>query len=106
VEARVILKLFRRKSESDVQIEQALAKTRQRGVFSEITRLFDRGALDEELYEELEMLLIQADVGVEISDQLVSELRERVNRDRIQLPAEGRGSLREARFEVGALGGR
>ena len=61
----MIMKLFRRKAEPDVQLEQSLEKTRQRGVFSEITRLFDRNVLDDDLYEELEMLLIQADVGVE-----------------------------------------
>ena len=96
----MILKLFRRKTESDVQVEQALAKTRQRGVFSEITRLFDRGSLDEDLYEELEMLLIQADVGVEISDQLVSELRERVRRDRVQSPLDAREILREEMIQL------
>jgi signal recognition particle GTPase len=62
----VILKFFRRKSQPDVQMEQGLEKTR-RGVFLEITRLFERGALDDELYEELEMLLIQADVGWDVS---------------------------------------
>jgi fused signal recognition particle receptor len=96
----VILRLFRRKTDADVQMEQALEKTRKRGVFSEITRLFERGVLDEDLYEELEMLLIQADVGVEISEQLVSELRERVRRDRIQNPVDAREILREEMIQL------
>ena len=69
----MILKFFRRKSAPDVQMEQGLEKTR-RGVFLEITRLFERGALDEDLYEALEMLLIQADVGWDFSQKLVSDL--------------------------------
>jgi fused signal recognition particle receptor len=91
----VIMKLFRRKAEPDLQIEQSLEKTRQRGVFSEISRLFDRNVLDDDLYEELEMLLLQADVGVEVSEQLVKELRERVNQDRIEDPRMAREILRE-----------
>ncbi len=89
------MKLFRRKAEPDIQIEQSLEKTRQRGVFSEISRLFDRNVLDDDLYEELEMLLLQADVGVEVSEQLVKELRERVNQDRILDPRMAREILRE-----------
>ena len=55
-------------------MEQGLEKTR-RGVFLEITRLFERGALDDDLYEELEMLLIQADVGWDVSQKLVGDLQ-------------------------------
>ncbi len=96
----MILKFFRRKAEPDVLIEQGLEKTRQRGVFSEISKLFDRNALDDDLYEELEMLLLQADVGVEVSEQLVKELRERVNRDRIDDPLLAREVLREGMIRL------
>jgi fused signal recognition particle receptor len=90
----VILKFFRRKSEPDVQLEQGLEKTR-RGVFLEITRLFERGALDDDLYEELEMLLIQADVGWDVSQKLVGDLKARVRQDGITDPLLAREILRE-----------
>ena len=90
----MILKFFRRKTQPDVQMEQGLAKTR-RGVFLEITRLFERGALDDELYEELEMLLIQADVGWDVSQKLVKDLQTRVREDRIEDPLLARDILRE-----------
>jgi fused signal recognition particle receptor len=90
----VILKFFRRKSQPDVQMEQGLEKTR-RGVFLEITRLFERGALDDELYEELEMLLIQADVGWDVSQKLVKDLQTRVRDERIEDPLLAREILRE-----------
>jgi fused signal recognition particle receptor len=90
----VILKFFRRKTQPDVQMEQGLEKTR-RGVFLEITRLFERGALDDELYEELEMLLIQADVGWDVSQKLVKDLQTRVRDERIEDPLLAREILRE-----------
>lgn len=89
----VFRRLFRRQAEPDVQIEKGLEKTR-RGVFLEITKLFDRSEIDEELYEDLEMLLIQADVGWDVSQQLVAELRNRVREERIVNPADAREVLR------------
>ncbi len=90
----MILRFFRRKSQPDVQLEQGLEKTR-RGVFSEITRLFERGALDDDLYEELEMLLIQADVGWDVSQKLVRDLQERVRQGNVTDPLLAREILRE-----------
>lgn len=89
----VFKRLFRRQAEPDVQLDKGLEKTR-RGVFLEITRLFDRSEIDEELYEDLEMLLIQADVGWDVSQQLVAELRDRVRDERIVNPADAREVLR------------
>ena len=89
----VFRKLFRRNTEPDVQIEKGLEKTR-RGVFNEITKLFDRSELDDELYEDLEMLLIQADVGWDVSQALVAELQEKVREERVVNPADAREILR------------
>jgi len=85
--------LFKRQVEPDVQLDKGLEKTR-RGVFGEITRLFDRSEIDEELFEDLEMLLIQADVGWDVSQQLVQELRDRIREERIINPADAREVLR------------
>jgi fused signal recognition particle receptor len=95
----VFSKLFRRRAEPDLQLEQGLEKTR-RGVFSEISRLFDRSNIDEDLYEELEMLLIQADVGWDVSQKLVSDLRDRVERDRMLDPGDAREVLRTEMIEL------
>jgi fused signal recognition particle receptor len=95
----VFRRLFRRQAEPDAQLERSLEKTR-RGVFSEITRLFDRSAIDEELFEDLEMLLLQADVGVEVSEQLVGELHERVREDHVDDPAIAREILRQSMIEL------
>ena len=90
----VLSRLFRRRSEPDVHLEHGLEKTR-RGVFSEISRLFERSAIDQDLYDDLEMLLIQADVGWDVSQKLVRELQDRVARSRVANPAEAREILRE-----------
>ena len=90
----VFSRLFRRRSEPDAQVEQGLAKTR-RGVFGDISRLFDRGQLDDDLYEELEMLLIQADIGWDISQQLVAELKETVRSEAITDASLARDVLRD-----------
>ncbi len=95
----VLSRLFRRRAEPDVQLEQVLEKTR-RGVFLEITRLFDRSALDEDLYEDLEMLLIQADVGWDVSQKLVRDLRARAGRDRVINPSDAREILREEMIQL------
>ncbi len=89
----MLRRMFKRRSEPDVQMEQGLEKTR-RGVFREITRLFDRSELDDELFEDLEMLLIQADVGWDVSQQLVAELKERIRQDSITNPSDAREVLR------------
>ncbi|MBN1484033.1 MAG: signal recognition particle receptor subunit alpha, partial [Chloroflexia bacterium] len=64
-------------------LEQGLARTRQ-GFFSRIGQWLRRGKLDEESWEELEELLIQADVGVETTLELVERMRERVREQHIQ----------------------
>jgi fused signal recognition particle receptor len=87
-------RLFRRQAEPDEQLNKGLEKTR-RGVFSEISRLFDRGAFDSDFYEELEMLLIQADLGWDISQQLVTELREAVDAHGIIDPQLAKQYLRD-----------
>lgn len=86
--------LFRKKeqAESLVQpeagaapagLEKGLARTRQ-GFFARIGQLFRRGGLDENDWEELEALLIQADVGVETTEDLVRRLRRRVREEGIR----------------------
>ena len=75
----ILNRFFKRRTEAQPELEEGLKKTR-RGIFADITALFDRGAIDEELYEDLEALLIQADLGVDTTLELVAALREDVRR--------------------------
>src|SRR5688500_5656248 len=86
--------MFRRRAEAQPELEEGLQKTR-RGIFADITALFDRSAIDEELFEDLEALLIQADLGVDTTLELVAALREDIRRERITDPARAREFLRD-----------
>lgn len=66
------------------RLKEGLAKTRQ-GLVEKIGDLVAiHNSFDEEFYEELEAILIQGDVGVENSLQLVEKIRERVKQDKLR----------------------
>jgi fused signal recognition particle receptor len=71
-------KLFRRepKEERDEKIEESVKKTRS-SFFGRVAYLLGRSQITEELWDELEELLISADVGVETTDVLLERLHER-----------------------------
>ena len=62
-----------------------LTKTRQQ-IGGSVRSLFSRGKVDDELLEELETLLLSADVGVEATVKLLEELRQKARRDNLQTP--------------------
>lgn len=78
-------------------IRESLSRTRQ-SVFGQIAGALGAGDITEETWEDLEALLIQADVGVPTTIYLVDTLRERVRRDGLyraeQLLSALRGELR------------
>lgn len=51
--------------------------------FSKAMRLFDRTAIGEETWVELEELLISADVGVNTTERLIERVKQRVSREKI-----------------------
>ncbi len=67
--------MFRRSK----KIRDSLTKTR-RSFFGQISGLFTGGDITEETWEDLEALLIQADLGVNTTLQLVASLREQVDK--------------------------
>lgn len=61
-------------------IRESLKRTRQ-SVFGQIVNVLGAGEITDETWEDLEALLIQADVGVPTTMQLVDRLRERVSEE-------------------------
>ena len=61
------------------RLKSGLSKTR-----AQLTTLFTGIKVDEALFEELEFALIAADCGVDAAQLLISRLRERAKRDRIE----------------------
>ncbi len=51
---------------------------------SQLTGLFGGGRIDEALFEELETALLSADAGVEATEYLLQQLRDRVRKDRLE----------------------
>lgn len=61
-------------------IRQSLTRTRQ-SVFGQIVNVLGMGEIDEETWEDLEALLIQADMGVPTSMDLIEAMQQRVDRE-------------------------
>jgi fused signal recognition particle receptor len=76
------------------RLAQSLTKTR-RGFFGQVVQLFGGDDVTEETWEDLEALLIQADVGVDTTIGLVERLRERVGKERVRHAEQVRDLLRE-----------
>jgi fused signal recognition particle receptor len=74
--------------------EQAVKRSKETW-FSKITGLFERAAISEELWEELEELLIAADVGVDTSAKLIQQVKARAEKDKVSEPQEVRAALKE-----------
>jgi fused signal recognition particle receptor len=90
--------LFRRsqaeQTEDDAKIRASLAKTRQ-SLFGRIGSLFQASELSEDTWDELEALLIQADLGVNTALRVVEQVRGRVQRENIKKVEEVRQVLKE-----------
>ncbi len=71
------------KTQDEVRLEESLQKTRS-GLFGRIGTLFQANEITDELWEELEELLILGDVGMETTMELVQRTQERVRREGIK----------------------
>ena len=65
-----------------IDIKQALKRSRDTW-FSRAMHLFDRPAIDEAVWDELEELLISADVGVNTTEKLIEKVKQRAKEEKI-----------------------
>jgi fused signal recognition particle receptor len=63
--------------------------------FGKIANIFNRGSFGDEVWEELEELLVSADVGVETTSKLLSKVKQRVKIDKLSQPSQIREALKE-----------
>ena len=78
------------------KLKQGLARTRAQ-LGRQLSGLFGSGAkIDEALYEELETILLSADVGVDATQYLLDDLRSRVKREGLAEAAQLQGALQES----------
>jgi fused signal recognition particle receptor len=93
-----VFNIFRKtpqeKAEDQARIEASLSKTRQ-GFFGRIGTLFQANEITDDTWDELEELLIQADLGINAASQTVDHLRERVRRDNIKRVGDVKEALKQ-----------
>lgn len=65
------------------RLKQGLAKTRQQ-LSGQLNSLFGGGKIDADTYEELETILLTADIGIAATTQLLENLKKRVKRENLE----------------------
>ncbi|MFC1871402.1 signal recognition particle-docking protein FtsY [Chloroflexota bacterium] len=68
--------------------------------FSRAMRLFDRGAIGETTWEELEELLIAADVGVNTAETLIERVKQRVKAEKVSDSSLVRDALKKEMVSI------
>jgi len=90
--------LFRKSPEQEAEdqakIQASLTKTRQ-GFFGRVGALFQANEITDETWDELEELLIQADLGINTAMGLVERLRDRVDRDHLKRVEDVKAALKD-----------
>lgn len=81
------------------RLKQGLSKSRDKMAKS-LAGVFGGGKIDEDLYEELETVLITSDMGMEATNFLMKEVRDRVSLKGLKDGAELRGALKEAIYDL------
>jgi fused signal recognition particle receptor len=84
--------------------EKGVKRTRE-AWWGKVVHLFDRPTFGEELWDELEELLISADVGVNTTAKLTGRLKERVTKGNIKDTAQARTALKEEMVSMLMAGG-
>ncbi|GAB3268350.1 signal recognition particle-docking protein FtsY [Chitinimonas naiadis] len=77
------------------KLKAGLAKTRDK-LGKELAALFGGGQIDETLYEDLETVLLTADMGVDATTHLLKDVRQRVTLAGLKDASELRGALKGA----------
>jgi fused signal recognition particle receptor len=81
------------------RLKQGLARTRSQ-LGGQLSALFGGGKIDEAVYEELETILLTADVGVGATQALLEQVRGRVKRDGLSDTTQLREALQLAMLEL------
>ncbi|WP_434630762.1 signal recognition particle-docking protein FtsY [Chromobacterium sp. CV08] len=77
------------------RLKAGLAKTRDK-LGKQLAGLFGGGKIDEDLYEELETVLLTADIGIDATSHLLKDVRERVSLKGLKDSSELKGALKDS----------
>jgi len=81
------------------RLKAGLSKTRDK-LGKQLASLFGGGQIDEDLYEELETVLLTADMGVDATNHLLKDVRNRVSLGGLKDGAELKGALKASLGEL------
>lgn len=81
------------------RLKNGLAKTRQQ-LGGQLSALFGGGKIDEDIYEELETILLTSDVGVSATQHLLEQLRSRVKKHDLQDTIALKQALKDTLLEL------
>jgi fused signal recognition particle receptor len=81
------------------RLKNGLAKTRQQ-LGGQLSALFGGGKIDEDIYEELETILLTSDVGVSATQHLLEQLRIRVKKHDLQDTIALKQALKDTLLEL------
>jgi len=81
-------------SEISTKTEQGVKRSRE-SWFNKVTQLFNRSNVEDATWDELEELLISADVGVATTDKLIQAVKQRAKEDRLAEGPQVRSALKE-----------
>lgn len=81
------------------RLKQGLTKSRDKMAKS-LAGVFGGGQIDEDLYEELETVLITSDMGMEATEYLTKDVRDRVSLKGLKDGNELRGALKDALYDL------
>lgn len=81
------------------RLKNGLSKTRQQ-LGGQLSALFGGGKIDEEIYEELETILLTSDVGINATQHLLEQLRAKVKRQDLQDTIALKQALKETLYDL------
>ncbi|WP_047394944.1 signal recognition particle-docking protein FtsY [Chitinibacter sp. ZOR0017] len=81
------------------RLKLGLAKTRDK-LGKSLASVFGGGKIDDDLYDELETVLLTADMGVDATQHLLNDVRDRVSLKGLKDAAELKGALKDSLTEL------
>ena len=79
--------------------KKALQPTKENW-FSKAMHIFDRTSIDDSIWEDLEEVLISADVGMETTEKLIEQTKKRVKEEKLKDGAEVREALKKEMVSI------
>ncbi|MBQ2723064.1 MAG: signal recognition particle receptor subunit alpha [Clostridia bacterium] len=81
------------------KIIDGLKKTKQAIVF-QLNQLFKKGIFDEDFYDDLQFLLLSADVGNDTAEVIIEKLKEKMTKDKVGDPKQAQQYLKQVLCDI------